>query len=401
MSKERARHPGPDGSPSGLRLLIILGVLLAAATAAAAQTRVIAVADVHGAFPEFVAILQRTGVIDENRQWKYGSGVLVQTGDIPDRGPGGRQAYDLLMQLEKQAAAQGGKVFALLGNHEVMNIVGDLRYVSPAEYQTYAGPDSEKVREKAWQEYKRYMKGRRGRGLPPDEDAARAKWAAEYPPGYFEQREAYSPQGVYGKWLRSHDAVAQVGDVIFLHGGLDPKMKFKNLEEINEKVHRELATFDRLWNSLVNKNIIWRYMRMEQALREVADELQTGNRDQDMMQFVELQRWLINSPDGPLWYRGYAQFTNGEMNGNLAKLLDKLKAKHVVVGHSPTSSHKIEPKFENKVFLIDTGMLPTHYRGQASAVEFQNGRVTGHYADGQQQVLMEAGAAAGGAKTGS
>ena len=69
------------------------------AVSSAAQTRVVAVGDVHGAYPEFVAILQRAGLINADRQWIGGSSVLVQTGDVPDRGAKTRECLDLLTRI--------------------------------------------------------------------------------------------------------------------------------------------------------------------------------------------------------------------------------------------------------------------------------------------------------------
>src|SRR5687768_13000655 len=85
------------------------------------RPRIVAVGDVHGAADSFVAILQTAGLVDANRNWVGGRSVLVQTGDVTDRGAGTKAALDLLMSLEKQASKSGGRVHYLLGNHEVMN----------------------------------------------------------------------------------------------------------------------------------------------------------------------------------------------------------------------------------------------------------------------------------------
>ena len=71
-------------------------------------------------------------------QWIGGTTVLVQTGDIFDRGPKVREALDLLMRLEEEARRAGGRVEALLGNHEVMNLLHEFRDVSPASYAAFA-----------------------------------------------------------------------------------------------------------------------------------------------------------------------------------------------------------------------------------------------------------------------
>ena len=87
------------------------------------------------------------GVIDQDRHWSGGRTHLVQLGDVVDRGPDSRKALDFLMSLEKEAAAAGGQVHALIGNHEVMRMLSDMRYVTPGEYAAFATPDSAATRE--------------------------------------------------------------------------------------------------------------------------------------------------------------------------------------------------------------------------------------------------------------
>ena len=89
--------------------------------------RVVAVGDIHGDYDQLVAVLRSASLIDEQGKWSGGKTHLVQTGDIPDRGPDTRKALDLLMRLEGEAAQAGGAVHALIGNHEAMNVYGDLR----------------------------------------------------------------------------------------------------------------------------------------------------------------------------------------------------------------------------------------------------------------------------------
>ena len=396
----------PSNRPGARRAGWALCLAVGLAVSSAAQTRVVAVGDVHGAYPEFVSILQRVGLINADRQWIGGSSVLVQTGDVPDRGARSRECFDLLMDLERQAKRQQGRVVALLGNHEVMNIMGDLRYVSPQEYQAFATEQSEQVRQQAYQEYRKFLaaRNRRRRQPPvPDNKASRGKWMEEHPLGFFEHREAYGPKGLYGRWLRKRDAVVQVGDVIFLHGGLDPNRRFRSLKALNRRIRSELASFDSLWRSLSDRGIIWRYMRLEEALREVRDELEdiqsrrrTPDKDtlQKMQKLLGVPRWLVLASDGPLWYRGYAQEPEKTLQPKLEAMLARLKARHLVVGHTPHASRRITPRFGHRVFLIDTRMLPEEPQGRAAALEIRNGRFT-VYSDGEPQVLLAPGGAGG------
>src|SRR5262245_891785 len=108
--------------------------------------RIVAIGDAHGAYDRYVAILKTAGLINDQRHWTGGRTHFVQTGDVVDRGTGSRQILDLLIALEPEAAAAGGAVHVLLGNHEVMRMLGDLRYVIAADYQAFATPESEDLR---------------------------------------------------------------------------------------------------------------------------------------------------------------------------------------------------------------------------------------------------------------
>ncbi len=362
--------------------------------------RIVAIGDVHGAYEEFVSILYRTHLIDSSGQWIGGSTVLVQTGDVMDRGPKARASLDLLIELERQAEKQNGRVLALLGNHEAMNMMGDLRYVNVEEYQEFATDQSDKVREQAYQDYRNYLTARgrrRGQAPTPDDEAGRQKWMADHPLGFFEHRDAYGPQGLYGRWLRKHDAVAQLGDVLFMHGGLDPKLHFRNRQELNDRIRAELASYDSIWHSLSDKRIIWRYMRQEEAFREVQEELraaQSGGSAGDfqaveqMRKLLELQDGIVIYKNGPLWYRGYFEDPEEKLKGPLDKMLGRLKARHVVVGHTVPDSRRVTALLDHRVFQIDAGMLRFYYHGHPAALEIRNGSFTAYYADGEPQVLL-------------
>jgi len=83
--------------------------------------------DTHGAFSEFIKLIKRVGLVDENLDWSGGKAHLVSTGDVLDRGPNPRKIFDLMMKLENQAREAGGGFHLVLGNHETMILAGDLR----------------------------------------------------------------------------------------------------------------------------------------------------------------------------------------------------------------------------------------------------------------------------------
>src|SRR5262249_10535598 len=99
--------------------------------------RVIAAGDIHGDYEQFTAVLKSAGLIDFFAKWNRGCPPPGPTRGRVGRGPNSRAIMDLLQKLEKQAAAAGGGVHCLIGNHEAMNIYGDLRYVSAGEFASY------------------------------------------------------------------------------------------------------------------------------------------------------------------------------------------------------------------------------------------------------------------------
>lgn len=364
-----------------------VALLLAPAAQSRTPARLVAIADVHGAYPQLVALLQRVGLIDTRLKWIGGSAVLVQTGDVIDRGAQSRECLDLLMALEIQAPKKGGAVIPLLGNHEVMNLMGELGYVTPDIYKSFARGDSEKRRQQAYGDDLKFLAAHGGHGhsaIPPGDNAERAKWMDEHPPGFVEHRDAFGPKGKYGRWIRTHHAVVQIGDGVFLHGGLSPAFEIPSIRQVDERVIAELAAFDSIWQTLVDGNVIWRYMTLAEAVKFAGEEaawLRAAGRaaappvDVAMQRLLHLTNWMVAAfPDGPLWYRGFAEAPEDSLIDGLTAMLARLRVQYIVVGHTPQSNAEIVPRFGSRVFLIDTGMLFQVYQGRATALEIQNGR---------------------------
>ena len=352
--------------------------------------RLVAIADVHGAYPQFVALLQSARLIDTKLKWIGGPAVLVQTGDVIDRGAQSRECLDLLMALEPQARKKGGQVIPLLGNHEVMNLMGQLGYVTPEIYKSFTKGDSEKKRQKAYADYLKFFAAHAGHShsaIPPVDEAGRAKWMDEHPAGFVEHRDAFGPKGKYGKWIRTHHAVVQIGDGVFLHGGLSPAFEIPSIRQLDERVMAELVGFDAMWQTLVDGKVIWRYMTYAEAdtfVREETAWLRGAGAaaapavDAAMQRLLDINKWMVASfPEGPLWYRGLAEEPEETLIDKLTAMLAHLRLQYIVVGHTPQSNGEITPRFGSHVFLIDTGMLSQVYLGgRATALEIQNGRFT-------------------------
>jgi len=353
--------------------------------------KIVAIGDIHGAYDEFVAILQELGLIDQKLHWIGGKTHLVQIGDYIDRGVHDRKVLDLLMQLEKQAEKAGGRLHPLMGNHEAMNMIGDLRYVTRESYATYATDKTEELREKTYARYVKYREARAKRNIPPQEFQADQKfkeeWMTKHPPGYFEQRKAFSDSGAYGRWLLNRNAVLKLNDTIFLHGGINETISQSSLREINERVRKELRSFFEMRKVLVSNGILDDSLDYDEALTQVSLEIDYQKAKgvsleppviEALQQFQTLGNWFITHPTGPLWYRGYAQEPEETFKPLLDRIKTNLGAAHLVVGHTPMLTG-ITGRFAEDIFLIDTGILRRYYKGLCSALIIENGKFTPVY----------------------
>ena len=369
--------------------------------------RVVAIGDVHGEFDDFCGILRRTHLVDEQNHWIGGSTTFVQTGDMIDRGPKGREAMDLLMTLETEAGKGGGRVVPLLGNHEVMNLLGDLRYVTPPSYAAFADKDSEKRRQAVYREYSGWLASH-SKSLaavsPPVFPTTEEGWMSTHPAGFLEYREAFGPDGKYGKWIRQHDAVVQIGGTIFLHGGIAPALTSMSLEKINSQVREEIATFDKTMRELQSRKIVLpsftlREVTVAVQLKLAEERSAPAPPDADfhnrLVHILDISKWLCMRDDGPLWFRGYDGWSDEEGVEQISKILAPYHASHIVVAHTVQKGPHIRGRFDGKVFLIDTGMVYKDKGGKPSALDIQAGKFTAIYLDGQDELFDDKSPTAG------
>lgn len=362
---------------------------------------VVAIGDVHGDFDDFCSILQQVELIDEQRHWTGGKATLIQLGDLIDRGPKPREVLDLMISLDEQAAKAGGQVVSLLGNHEVMNLMGDLRYVSAGNYASFADSESEKRRENAFQKYMTWRKDHSqllaelNQPVLPETEA---EWMTRHPLGFIEHRDAFSPNGIYGNWLRQRSAVAKIGGVIFLHGGINPDLTSIELDQINQRIRSEIHQYDEARQYLADENVLLPFFTLQEAVAVAQAELiaerkkralSNETRQARIEQFLALGSWLCVREDGPLWYRGYDQWTEEEGVAKVEKILQAYKATNIVVGHTVQKTAIIRSRFGGKIVLIDTGMLSSYYPGgKSSALEIDDRKFTAVYLD-KKVVLLD------------
>ena len=401
------------------RLSAVVGVALvlfsgapARPAAARAAGRVVAIGDVHGSDDGFLAMLQAAGLVDQAGHWSGGTATLVQTGDVTDRGAGVKHVLDLVRALVDEASKSGGRVVPVLGNHEVMNLLGEIRDVTPAICASFAGPDREATREEAWRTYEDLVarRARRRAGeQPPGLSRTLEGFRQAYQPGCVEYRLAMGAQGDYGKWLRQLPIVAQVQGTVFMHAGASPLAEPVSLDQLNTRARDEVRRFDRVLERLVRADLAAPWFRLEDVLAVAAAEVRWVNArleaakergdtpdlsDVDVAlvreaaEVLRIDTWSLLAGDGPLWYRGYAHADEATLDAPFAALLKFWNAERLVVGHTPAPPFRIRARLQGRLFLIDTGMLTPVYNGTGSALELDAGRVTALYADGTRTPLV-------------
>jgi hypothetical protein len=369
-------------------LLVLAASIVFIPLDAAPPQRIVAIGDIHGADAAFVSILQRAGLIDSQRKWTGGTSVLVQNGDFMDRGTGDRAVMDLLIALEAQAAAAGGRVQALLGNHEVMNLLGENRDVAPEVFQSFADDRSESRRE---QGFEAAAKINRGQSLD------KAAWLAAHPPGFIEYHEALKPNAPYGKWLRSKPIVAEIDGTVFMHAGINLDFTKDSLDSINRRVRRELTEWDDGVRWLEQRRLALPFSKLTEivavAQAEMMDLKAQRKRETFSDDDVTVTRMLMPiatigtssllNPEGPLWFRGYSTWTDEEGTSLMPELLRKYRVKRFVTAHTPQLPGHITTRFGGTLFLIDTGMLDGRFfpGGRPSALEIVGDTTTPLYVE--------------------
>ncbi len=121
-------------------------------------------------------------------------------------------------------------------------------------YQSFAGPDSEALQQRALDDYVAWRQRRAkavGSGEFVSDENFKTDWLATHPVGWVEYVEAMGAEGEYGKWLRTLPVAQRMGDVVFIHAGISPEMKGMDVEAINRRAAEEIGDYDRDRASMV------------------------------------------------------------------------------------------------------------------------------------------------------
>ena len=255
--------------------------------------KLIAISDIEGNFGGLYSFLLANKVIDKRCNWIFGKGHLVLNGDFVDRGKQVTQVLWLIYKLDQQALESGGKVHYILGNHEIMMLQGNVSYAN----------------------FKNIEAAKQISMLARWDDA---------------MRFVYSKHSALGKWLRTKNIIERVGEIIFVHAGLniDYVRNQISVGELNKiaRQHYGIASaehYDDPNEQLVLSSITGPYWDRSLA-----------------MDFKHRALYWFNGVD-----------VNETTNASLDSILHYYEASRIVVGHSVVSD--IQKDYSGKVIKID------------------------------------------------
>lgn len=245
--------------------------------------KIIAISDIEGNFNALSSFLISNGVINKNFEWTFDKGHLVLLGDFVDRGENVTQVLWLIYKLEFDAKKSGGKVHFVLGNHEIMNLQGRPAYAN-----------------------EKYIK-----------IAQTLSGKKDFSEAYL---SLYNEDNFLTNWLNSKNATVKIGDLLFVHGGISPKILLykHSIEQINQNIRKNAKS------DIYSKT--------------------SGDSFTD----------LINGKEGIFWYRGMAtdyKYYDKIKQIEYQKILKFFRVKKCVIGH--TINEDISTDFNNSLIKID------------------------------------------------
>ncbi|KAI3988115.1 hypothetical protein MKX01_011904 [Papaver californicum] len=198
--------------------------------------RLIAIGDLHGDLEKSKQSFKLAGLIDNSDRWIGGNTTVVQIGDVLDRGDDEIKILYFLEKLKHEALKSGGLIITMNGNHEIMNVDGDFRYVTPASLNEFRVWTS-------WFNIGNSMKNLCGgidnkqkdiyKGVPNVFPGIRQ----EFHEGFRNRIAALRPNGpISGRFISGNPTILVIGDSVFVHGGLLKNHVEYGLERINNEV---------------------------------------------------------------------------------------------------------------------------------------------------------------------
>ncbi|XP_054790557.1 shewanella-like protein phosphatase 1 [Prosopis cineraria] len=312
--------------------------------------RIVAVGDLHGDLRQTRFALEMAGVLSSDGQdlWTGGETVLVQLGDVLDRGEDEIAILSLLRSLDKQARAKGGAVFQVNGNHETMNVEGDFRYVESGgfdecndflEYMHDSDDDWEETFA-GWIDVSERWK--------EDQRISRNYWGpwnlVKRQKGVIARSILFRPGGSLAHELARHPVVLKVNDWVFCHGGLLPHHVEYGVERMN---------------------------------KEVSDWMKglSESDDSPKVPFIATRGY-----DSVVWNRLYSRdpsdlvdFKTKQVYSILEETLQAFDAKAMVVGHTPQTMG-VNCKYNCSIWRVDIGMSSGVLNSRPEVLEIRDNK---------------------------
>ncbi|ANQ10073.1 Calcineurin-like phosphoesterase [Plasmodium coatneyi] len=186
------------------------------------EGKIIAIGDIHGDIESLKLILRHANLINENDEWVAENVLLVQVGDVLDRGIYGPLIYDFLFKLQKEAPLKNSKVLLIMGNHEQLNLCGYFNYVNEKEVEIF---------------FKNNFNNR--------------------------LYHFVSITGEYFKKLIRLPVIAKVNDILFVHAGISKKISSLSLHTIRLKTRLQIEnmcqilSYDKSMNYVNREGVLW------------------------------------------------------------------------------------------------------------------------------------------------
>ncbi|SCP05590.1 shewanella-like protein phosphatase 1, putative [Plasmodium ovale] len=184
--------------------------------------KIIAIGDIHGDIESLKLILRHANLVNEKDEWIGENVLLVQVGDVLDRGIYGPLIYDYLFQLQKDAIHKKSKIILILGNHEQLNLCGYFDYVNRKEVEMF--------------------------------------FQNNY---HYRFYNFVHENGEYYKKLIRLPPIVKVNNIIFTHAGLSYTMSKFNINTICLKTRLQiengckLLNYDKSHNYLSREGVLW------------------------------------------------------------------------------------------------------------------------------------------------
>lgn len=180
------------------------------------KDRIIVVGDLHGDYKKTIQLFRSLKLIDNQDNWIAfpKNTFVVQLGDQVDGGGRGEgdttgelKLIYFMEELNKKAQVVGGAVLSLVGNHEIMNLIGDFRYASEYDIKEVGGLE---VRKKL-----------------------------------------FKPGGdLFNKLSCTRNVVVKIGSWVFVHAGVIPKHVLEH--KVSEENTQNILTGDKWFESVNN-----------------------------------------------------------------------------------------------------------------------------------------------------